>query len=146
MTRCQHFPGARLVATALLALSSATAPIGAQAQSPSSEVIVPMAIGRTLPQTSLRGELVLTNPPQVTLNGQPDRLAPGSRIRGQNNMLVMPGAAIGRKLIVNYTRESYGLLMDIWVLRDDELVQRWPKTAEEAAKWSFDPLNRTWTK
>jgi hypothetical protein len=105
-----------------------------------------MAIGRALPTHSLRGKLMLTNPPVVTLNGQADRLAPGSRIRGRNNMLVMVGATIGNEYIVNYTRDSYGLIMDVWVLRDDEIAQLWPKTAEEAAKWTFDPIARAWTK
>ncbi len=143
MTRCYRTLSARLLAAALLASTFAATPLLAQA---ADDVIVPMAIGRTLPPASLRGEIVLTNPPEVTLNGKPDRLAPGSRIRGMNNMLVMPGAAIGQKLIVNYTRESYGLIMDVWVLRDDERAKLWPKTVEDAAKWSFDPLNHTWTK
>jgi hypothetical protein len=147
MTRCLHLTGACLLATAL-ATPLLTAPLLAQAQTAAatSEVIVPMAIGRALPTHSLRGKLMLTNPPVVTLNGQADRLAPGSRIRGRNNMLVMVGATIGNEYIVNYTRDSYGLIMDVWVLRDDEIAQLWPKTAEEAAKWTFDPIARAWTK
>jgi opacity protein-like surface antigen len=147
MTRCLPMTGTCLLATAL-ATAALTAPLLAHAQTAAatSEVIVPMAIGRTLPTHSLRGKLMLTNPPEVILNGQADRLAPGSHIRGRNNMLVMVGAAIGNEYTVNYTRDSYGLIMDVWVLRDDEIAQRWPKTAEEAAKWTFDPLARTWTK
>jgi len=121
--------------------SSATTSAGA-----TSSTLVPMAFMRQLPPTSLRGELVLTNPPEVRLNGKTDRLAPGARIRGMNNMLVMPGAAIGQKLVVNYTRESYGLILDVWVLRPDEAQKRWPKTPEEASSWTFDPLTQTWTK
>ena len=80
------------------------------------------------------------------LNGQSVQLAPGARIRGQNNMMVMSGQAIGQKLVVNYTADTYGLLMDVWVLRPDELERRWPKTLEDAAKWRFDPQTQTWTK
>lgn len=146
MTRC-HSTAAPLAAWlgACLSLSCLMGSLPAQAQTVD-PTIVPMAIQRQLPVGSLRGELIVTNPPEVTLNGKADRLAPGSRIRGQNNMLVFPGAAVGQKLVVNYTRESYGLIMDVWVLREDEMAKRWPKTAEEAAKWSFDPLTQTWTK
>jgi hypothetical protein len=154
MTRCLH-TAAPLAATLAMALSplahaqfdSASALGGTTVNSSStSGTLVPMAFMRQLPVGSLRGELVLTNPPEVQLNGKTDRLAPGARMRGTNNMLVMPGAAIGQKLVVNYTRESYGLLMDVWVLREDEIAKRWPKTAEEAAKWQFDPLTQTWSK
>ena len=48
---------------------------------------------RNFPATALRGELVITAPPEVLLNKKPARLAPGSRLRGQDNMLVMTGAA-----------------------------------------------------
>jgi hypothetical protein len=146
MTRC-HSTAAPLAAWlgTCLSLSCLLGSLPTQAQTVD-PTIVPMAIQRQLPVGSLRGELIVTNPPEVTLNGKADRLAPGSRIRGQNNMLVFPGAAVGQKLVVNYTRESYGLILDVWVLREDEMAKRWPKTAEEAAKWSFDPLTQTWTK
>lgn len=153
MTRCHSTAAPRAVwlGTCLSLFGLLATALPAQAQSSSTAAtadtpIVPMAIQRQLPVGSLRGELTLTNPPEVVLNGQADRLAPGARIRGQNNMLVFPGAAIGQKLVVNYTRESYGLILDVWVLRPDEIAQTWPKTAEEAAKWRFDPLTQTWTK
>ncbi len=142
--RAHALPLAITLAAAPLALGL---PATAYAQTTTVvENVIPLAIGRTLPQNSLRGKLVLTTPPDVTLNGQADKLAPGSRIRGANNLLVMVGAAIGNEYVVNYTRDSYGLLMDVWILREDEIAQLWPKTAEEAAKWTFDPIARTWTK
>ena len=103
-------------------------------------------VQRNFPQNALRGEIVVTNPPEITLNGKASRLAPGSRIKGQNNLLVMSGAAVGQKLVVNYTLDQYGLMSDVWILRKDEIARTWPKTAEEAAKWSFDPVAQTWTK
>ena len=103
-------------------------------------------VQRNFPQNALRGEIVVTNPPEITLNGKASRLAPGSRIKGQNNLLVMSGAAVGQKLVVNYTLDQYGLVSDVWILRKDEIARTWPKTAEEAAKWSFDPVAQTWTK
>jgi hypothetical protein len=142
MTRCHS--AISLAALALFSALFAAAPLAVQAQT--TENIIPLAYGRTLPQASLRGKLMLTNPPDVALNGEADKLAPGFRIRGANNLLVMVGAAIGNEYVVNYTRDSYGLIQDVWILREDEAAQTWPKTAEEAAKWAFDPLTRTWTK
>ncbi|HWH74092.1 MAG TPA: hypothetical protein VNV16_07520 [Methylibium sp.] len=104
-------------------------------------------VQRNFPATALRGELTVVNPPEVVLNGQPARLAPGARIKGGNNLLVMSGAIVGQKLPVHYTIDTYGLVKDVWLLREDEVARKpWPKTAAEAAAWSFDPVAQTWTK
>lgn len=104
-------------------------------------------VQRNFPATALRGELTVVNPPEVVLNGKPARLAPGARIKGGSNLLVMSGAIVGQKLAVNYTVDTYGLVKDVWLLRPDEAARSpWPKTAAEAAKWSFDPIAQTWTK
>lgn len=122
----------RCVLTATL---MAATPFVAQAQ-----------VQRNFPQNALRGQLVVTNPPEITLNGKAARLSPGSRIKGQDNMIVMSGAAVGQKLAVNYTLDQYGLVSDVWILRKEEIAKTWPKTAIEAAQWSFDPVAQTWTK
>lgn len=104
-------------------------------------------VQRNFPATALRGELTVVNPPEVVLNGKPARLAPGARIKGGSNLLVMSGAIVGQKLAVNYTIDTYGLVKDVWLLRPDEAARSpWPKTAAEAAAWSFDPVAQTWTK
>ena len=70
-----------------------------------------------------------------------------ARIKGGSNLLVMSGAIVGQKLAVNYTIDTYGLVKDVWLLRPDEAARSpWPKTAAEAAAWSFDPVAQTWTK
>lgn len=101
---------------------------------------------RSFPANALRGELQITQPPEAVLNDQVVRLAPGARIRGGDNLLVMSGAMAGKKAQVVYTIDSYGLLIDIWLLREDETGKLWPKTREEAAQWSFDPVGQTWSK
>ncbi|HET8694637.1 MAG TPA: hypothetical protein VFM33_08230 [Aquabacterium sp.] len=101
---------------------------------------------RQFPANSLRGELQITQPPDALLNGQPVRLAPGARIRGGDNLLVMSGAIQGQKYPVIYTIDTYGLLINVWLLREDEAGKLWPKTAEEAASWTFDPVAQTWAK
>ena len=81
------------------------------------------------------------------LNGQPARLAPGARIRGLNNLLVMSGALAGQRAVVNYTLDPLGLVLDVWILTDAERKkQPWPTNAKDAKAWSFDPIAQVWTK
>jgi hypothetical protein len=101
---------------------------------------------RELPKGSLRGELTLGNWPEATLGKLGVRMAPGARIKSADNTLVMPSLIAGTKLKVNYTVDLYGLVHEVWILRPDELAQLWPETPEQASKWSFDPVTRTWTK
>ncbi|RQP23236.1 hypothetical protein [Piscinibacter terrae] len=102
---------------------------------------------RNFPQTALRGALLITSPADATLNGQAARLAPGVRIRGQNNMLELSGALIGQKLLVHYTLDIDGLIKDVWILTPDEAAKRpWPTTVAESQAWSFDPAAQVWVK
>ncbi len=103
---------------------------------------------RNFPAHALRGELLVSEPPEVLLNGRPARLAPGARIRGDDNMLRMSGALAGQKMVVHYTRENgTGLLQDIWVLNPVERANRlWPRTEADARAWVFDPVGQTWSR
>jgi hypothetical protein len=102
---------------------------------------------RNFPQNALRGEIVFGNPPEITLNKQTARLAPGARIRNQNNMLEMSAGLVGGKAVVNYTIDQSGLVKDIWLLRKEEIAMKpWPSTLEQAQAWSFDPAAQTWTR
>jgi hypothetical protein len=103
-------------------------------------------IARPMPPSALRGEALFGQPPELAINGQATRLTPGSRIRGLNNMLVLSGTLVGQKGIINYTTDDNGLVVDVWLLRDEEIAQLWPKTREEATTWSYDPLTKTWSK
>lgn len=125
------------IATAALATLALATPLLAVAQD-----------GRAIPipKTTLRGEVAFGQPPEVQLNGKPARLAPGVRIRDQQNMIVMSGALAGTKHKVNYTADTYGLLMDVWLLRESELAKPWPKSLEEAATWAYDPIQHAWIK
>ncbi len=102
---------------------------------------------RPFPATALRGALVVTQPPEVLLNGTPERLSPGTRIRGADNMLQLSGGLVGQKLLVHYTREPSGLLHDVWILTPDEATRKpWPTTPQEAQRWEFNPAAQTWTR
>ncbi len=102
---------------------------------------------RPFPANALRGELVITQPPDALLNGRPVRLSPGARIRGSNNMLQMSGALVGQPLLVHYTFEPSGGVHDVWVLTADEAARKpWPTRPEDAQRWVFNPAAQTWTK
>ncbi len=106
-----------------------------------------IAQARPFPADALRGELVVTAPPEVRVNGQPQRLAPGTRIRDADNRQVLSGTLVGQKRLVHYTRSADGLLREVWLLTPAEAaVQPWPRTPAEAAAWRFDPLAQRWIK
>lgn len=114
MNRCLPHP--RHVMAALLALSAGLAlffppPAAAQA-----------AMARTplIPQAAKRGVLVVTQPPEVLLDGRPERLSPGTRIRGRNNLLVLSASLVGQELPVRYVRDPLGLIHEVWILTEAE--------------------------
>lgn len=102
---------------------------------------------RNFPATALRGDFTVSAAPEVVLNRKAARLAPGARIRGANNLLLLPASLTNQRLLVNYTLDLHGQILDVWVLSPAEAArQPWPATAQEAAAWSFNPDQQTWTK
>ncbi len=101
---------------------------------------------RNFPANALRGELVVLQPPDAQLNGRPARLAPGARIRGDNNLLVVSGAIANRRLWVHYTLDTGGQLLDVWVLTATELARPWPTSPEQARAWAFNPAMQSWSR
>jgi hypothetical protein len=81
---------------------------------------------RPFPPNTLRGAMVVTNPPELVMNGKAERLSPGARIRGANNMLVMSGSIVGQNLLVNFMREPNGLVHEVWILTEAEAKQALP--------------------
>ncbi|MEJ5999101.1 hypothetical protein [Paucibacter soli] len=121
---------------ALAALAATSLSLSAQAQ-----------VHRQFPAHALRGELMVVQTPEVLLNGQPARLAPGSRIRGSDNLLLLSASLTGQKNTVHYTIDTSGLLKDLWILNDAELANKtWPHSPLEAANWQFDPAAQVWSK
>jgi hypothetical protein len=112
-------------------------------------VVLPAAAQtpRNFPANALRGELVIVQPPDVLLNGQAARLGPGARIRNENNLLEMSGALVGRRLLVHYTRDLSGQLLEVWLLTPAEGANRpWPTNDAQAQAWAFDPAAQRWTR
>jgi hypothetical protein len=104
-------------------------------------------VPRLFPAQALRGQLVGTAPPDVLLNGKPARLAPGARIRNEDNRFEVSGSLLGQKLVVHYTVDPGGQLLDIWILTPAEMArQPWPVTAAQAQAWQFNPITQTWAR
>lgn len=84
------------------------------------------AQARPFPATAMRAAMVVTQPPVITLNGRSERLSPGARIKGSNNMLVMSASLVGQKLLVNYVRDPQGLVHGVWILSEAEAAEKRP--------------------
>lgn len=78
---------------------------------------------RPFPADAKRGILQVQDAQSIVINGAAERLSPGSRIRGVNNMLVMSGQLIGQRVVVNYTRDTSGLVHQVWILNGLEARQ-----------------------
>jgi hypothetical protein len=110
-------------------------------------VALPVQAQRIFENNALRGELVVKVPPEALLNGKPARLAPGARIRNQQNLIQLSGTLIDQRVVVNYTLDGMGLVRDVWILSEEEARRLpWPRTIEESRAWQFDPTLQRWTK
>ncbi len=78
---------------------------------------------RMAPADVKPARLTVTAPPQISVNGQPDRLSPGARIRATNNMLVVSGSVVGQALPVVFRRDPMGLVHEVWVLTEEEYAR-----------------------
>ena len=114
MNRCIESP----VRAALLACAALTS----FASIPFSDATA-QGFVREAPKDVVRGRMVVTAPPEVTLDGKPDRLSPGSRIRGLNNLLMLSGTIVGQDLPVVYRRDAAGLIHEAWVLTPQEYAK-----------------------
>jgi len=108
---------------------------------------LPAQAQRAFQASALRGELLVTRPPEALLNGQAMRLAPGARIRNASNMVQLSGSLVDQKLVVNYTLDAAGELRDVWILSAaEQAVKPWPSTSEQARTWAFDSTMQRWSK
>jgi hypothetical protein len=103
---------------------------------------------RNFPPEALRGEIAFgSTPPEIQLNEVKARLAPGARIFGQTNMMVMSDGLRGQTFVAHYTRDLLGQPKDVWLLRPEEIARTpWPRTTEESRAWKFNITTQLWTK
>lgn len=96
------------------------------------------SLQRNFPDKALRGTMVVVQPPNITINGQPARLSPGARIRNTNNALALSASLVNQALTVNYLRDGQGLVHEVWILNASEAAQKRPGAATER-NYSFAP-------
>ena len=77
-------------------------------------------IVREAPKDVRPARMVVTAAPQITIDGKPDRLSPGARIRDLNNMLVLSAGITGQDIPVVYRRDAAGMVHEAWILTPDE--------------------------
>jgi len=81
---------------------------------------------RPFPPQTQRAVMQITQTPELLLNGVSERLSPGARIHGRDNLLVMSGTLTGQQVLVHYVRESSGQIHEVWMLTDAEAAQALP--------------------
>jgi hypothetical protein len=102
----------RWIATALLGLSFASAPVFAQ------------GIVREAPKDVKPGMMAVSaTPPIILMDGKEDRLSPGARVRDTNNMMVLTGALANKTLYTVYKRDPMGLVHEVWLLTPEEYAR-----------------------
>jgi hypothetical protein len=82
------------------------------------------AAKRRFPTASLRGEMVVTAPPEILMDDRPDRLSPGARIRDTENRMVVSGTLANQRVVVNYVRDHMGQVSEAWILTQEEARER----------------------
>ncbi len=127
MNRCNGRAGGPLFSISLIALGALLYAAGAVGAADAIAQTGPeptqneaLLGGRNFPAGALRGSFMVLNAPEIQLDGQPDRLAPGVRIRSAHNLLVLASNLTGQNLLVNYTRDAAGLVRDVWLLTPQE--------------------------
>lgn len=78
---------------------------------------------RQFPPAAKRGTLLVTAPPQVTINDAAERLAPGARIHASNNLLVLSASLVGQPVPIKYVRDTLGLIHEVWILNPQEAAE-----------------------
>ena len=82
-----------------------------------------LATPRNFPATAKRGLLTATSFPQVSIDGQTQTLAPGAKIIGPQNTIVMHSTLTNGSYVVNYTVDRLGMIDKIWILTAEEQAQ-----------------------
>ena len=127
MNRCTF----RLATALLLTLSAALSTWPALAQTDGPPVV------RDFPKAALRGEMVVLAPPEISMDGKPDRLSPGARMRDSNNQLVLTGPFVNQTLMVNYLRDTMGLVQQVWILTNAEAKLKRPNSPTSLFNFVF---------
>ena len=79
--------------------------------------------GRDFPEQAKRGELKAYEYPSMKIGNVIYRLAAGSRIYNEQNLIIMPAALLTHTSPVMYMLDTSGDLSKVWLLTRDEAAQ-----------------------
>ena len=78
---------------------------------------------RSIPQEAKRGEVRHVQDMTVTIDGVPQRLAPGAQIRDASNRILLP-TAVPAGADVKYVVNEEGHVRQMWILTPAEAAKR----------------------
>lgn len=108
-------------------MTAACPPVQAQSSADLAKLAkVNTPLVRPFPPNTRRAQMTVLNAWEVTLNGTRVRLAPGARIRSTTNAILLSSSVAGQSFLVNYTLDTLGQPLEIWVLTEAEAAQRLP--------------------
>lgn len=89
---------------------------------------------------------ISATPPVITVDGKPDRLSPGARIRDLNNMMVLSGTLAGKTVYTVYRRDGMGLVHEVWLLTAEEYAKLGGTTTgdPQGIQRFYELLNAIW--
>jgi hypothetical protein len=91
---------------------------------------------RKFPANALRGKLRVVQAPEILIDGKPERLSAGSRIRDTQQRMVMSASITNMEFIVNFVRNPLGEVHEVWILNELEAKQK-VKTNTPERNFSF---------
>ena len=124
MNRCKLLLIASVFASPAILVT--TAAMISLATTTSAQAQVVNLVPRLFPAGVNRGTLVVTQAPDITLDAQADRLSPGARIRDMSNLLVLSATLTGQSLLVNYLRDTNGMVKEVWIITPTEAALALP--------------------
>jgi hypothetical protein len=77
---------------------------------------------RSIPDAAKQGQIRHVQESMVSIDGKPQRLAPGAQIRDQSNRIVVP-AEVPAGAKVRYLLDEQGLVQRVWILTPAEAAK-----------------------
>jgi hypothetical protein len=78
---------------------------------------------RSIPPDTERAYMRYLHENVIELNGKPEKLAPGIRIRDTANRIITP-TSVPPFALVKYRRDASGAVREVWILTPQEAEQR----------------------
>ena len=112
----------------LVLAGAAVMPGAALAQSTQTKPLAPPRLV-PIPLNAKRAEMTFNGTQYVLVGDKKEKaqLAPGARIFGDDNMIKMYGSLNGKAITKYQIEQTTGMLMNVWILTDREILTPDPK-------------------